>query len=453
MRVRALLVCLIFLAVGIVLIQVVAVSAGQPEAAPLLYTAAPKYNAAAWLRGGERFPLGAAVMVRDGKGVRPLAPGFAATADPNVSFDGKSLLFAGKKKSSDPWQIWEVALAGGDPRLIVTGAEDVVRPMYLPENRLVYARKQNGRFAMEAASLRSGAPLRLTYVPGSAFPTDVLRDGRILFEAAYPLGSAGSPELYTVYSDGSGVESYRCDHGRARYAGRQVASGDIVFTHGRALARFTSPLAHEVEIAAPAGEYAGDVLEDLDANWILAWRSAPGKAFALMRWKPGTASLNPVVADAARDLVQPILAAPRSIPNRHPSALHEWKTANLLTLNAYTSKYQFAEGSIAAVRLYTADGSSKPKLLGTAPVEKDGSLFIQVPGDAPLKFELLDSAGKILKKQDGWMWARGGEQRICVGCHAGPEHAPENAQPAILLRSTTPADLTGAAASSTTGGH
>ena len=38
-----------------------------------------------------------------------------------------------------------------------------------------------------------------------------------------------------------------------------------------------------------------------------------------------------------------------------------------------------------------------------------------------------------------------GEQRICVGCHTGPERASENRVPAVLLRTTTPVDLTGAA--------
>jgi hypothetical protein len=36
--------------------------------------------------------------------------GFAATADANVSFDGKSVLFAGKQAAGDPWQIWELTL-------------------------------------------------------------------------------------------------------------------------------------------------------------------------------------------------------------------------------------------------------------------------------------------------------------------------------------------------------
>ena len=36
--------------------------------------------------------------------------GFAASADANVSFDGETVLFAGKRSAGDPWQIWELAL-------------------------------------------------------------------------------------------------------------------------------------------------------------------------------------------------------------------------------------------------------------------------------------------------------------------------------------------------------
>jgi len=48
---------------------------------------------------------------------------------------------------------------------------------------------------------------------------------------------------------------------------------------------------------------------------------------------------------------------------------------------------------------------------------------------------------------------RRGEQRACVGCHAGPETAPENAVPMTLLKSTTPADMTGGAARNPSGGN
>ena len=163
------------------------------------------------------------------KGKHPLVPNFAASADPAVSFDGQRVLFAGKRTAEDSWQIWEIALTGGDPRRITSGEEDCIRPLYLPEDRVVYARKIGGRFVLETVDLAGGKPLALTYGPANYLPSDVLRDGRILFEAAYPLGADAVPEIYTVYSDGSGVESYRCDHGAARHSAKQVTSGDIVF--------------------------------------------------------------------------------------------------------------------------------------------------------------------------------------------------------------------------------
>ncbi len=141
------------------------------------------------------------------------------------------------------------------------------------------------------------------------------------------------------------------------------------------------------------------------------------------------------------------------MPNRHPSALHDWNYANLLALSSYTSKYRFADGSINTVRLYTRDALGGMRLLGSAPVEKDGSFYLRTPADQPLKIELLDANGKALKKEAGWFWLRKGEQRICVGCHAGSETAPENAVPMVLQRSTVPADMTGTRNETAHGGH
>jgi hypothetical protein len=80
-------------------------------------------------------------------------------------------------------------------------------------------------------------------------------------------------------------------------------------------------------------------------------------------------------------------------------------------------------------------------MLGEAPVEKDGSFFVNPPSETPIRFELLDHAGKTAAAEKGWFWARRGEQRVCVGCHAGPERAPENAVPEVLLRSTEPVKM------------
>jgi hypothetical protein len=96
------------------------------------------------------------------------------------------------------------------------------------------------------------------------------------------------------------------------------------------------------------------------------------------------------------------------------------------------------------VRLEQINDQGHGVVVGTAPVEADGSFFVKVPADRSIRFALLDEKGAVLRQEHGWFWIRRGEQRICVGCHTGPERASENRVPAVLLRTTTPFDLSGA---------
>ena len=449
------------------LIAVGAFASEQPSLdTDIVVTAAPVYHPLAALRGEERFPKGAQLLLIHSGSAEPLLNGFAATADANISFDGKTMLFAGKQTASDPWQIWELTLNTRSVRKVISTATDAERPLYLPGGRLVWAQRTAAGFQLNSSE--DGRPpsifplnptagpgvLPLTHIAASAFPSDVLADGRILFQANFPLGSGSTPELFLVYADGSGVESYRCDHGRARWGGTQLASGDLVFTHGPSLARFTSPLAHETPIAAPPAQYAGALAETADGNWLLSARTGASAHYALklLRRNPlsssrsassSPAAMQTIFACGDRDIVDPVLVAPRNVPKRHPSGLHPWNYANLLALDARLSRNGDLKTAPAQVRLETLDDHGRIIVAGAAPVESDGSFFVQTPSDRPIRFALLDAKGSVLRREQGWFWIRSGEQRICVGCHTGPERASENRVPAVLLRTTTPADLTG----------
>jgi hypothetical protein len=87
------------------------------------------------------------------------------------------------------------------------------------------------------------------------------------------------------------------------------------------------------------------------------------------------------------------------------------------------------------------DAAGKTVVMGRARVEADGSFFLSAPADKPIHFALLDENGGVLRQEHGWFWIRRGEQRICVGCHTGPEHSAANRAPAVLLRSTVPTNL------------
>ena len=437
----------------------------QSPGADFIVTAAATYKPLAELRGGERFPDGAQLLlVHNGK-TEPLVAGFAATADADVSYDGKSVLFAGKKSVGDRWQIWELTLSDRSLRKVTSTDDDAERPFHLPGGRLVWAQRTPHGFELDSSD--DGRPMDsiplnptagpgitpLTYIQASAFPTGVLYDGRILFESGFPLGSGSMPEIYLVYADGSGVESYRCDHGRARWGAHPLASGDVVFTHGASLARFTSPLAHETPVAAPPAQYAGDLAETDSGEWLVSARTAGAAHYAISLWdplwEPGTSSrphgakLEALLAVDGMNLVDPVLVAPHQRPNRHPSGLHPWKYANLLALDSRVSRDGALRGTPATVRLETQDAHGHAMAAGIAPVEADGSFFVSVPVDRPIRFALLDRGGAVLRQEQGWFWIRGGEQRYCVGCHAGPERASENRVPAVLMRTTKPVDLTG----------
>jgi hypothetical protein len=436
-------------------------SATSPADADILVTAAPAYVPLAALNGGERFPKGGQLLLIHAGKPEPLVPSFAASADANVSFDGERVLFAGKQAATDPWQIWELSLKDRALRKLIAGSDDVIRPFYLPAGRLVYARHTARGFQLETAGkdaayaaspidAQAGASLLLlSYVPGSAVPADVLLDGRILFESKFPLGAGTTPELFLTYSDGSGVESYRCDHGPARWGGKELASGDVVFTHGSSLARFTSPLAHEAPVLAPHAEYAGAVAETVEGAWLVSTRAGAASPYVLSSWNPPSednadgSALKTVLDVAGKNLVEPVLVAPRTRPKRHPSGLHDWSYANLMALDARQSRQGDLKVAPSRVRLEMLDADGHPRVMGTAPVESDGSFFVKTPADKPIRFALLDDKGAVVRSEHGWFWIRRGEQRYCVGCHTGPERSSDNHVPAVLLHTTTPVDLTG----------
>ena len=398
---------------------------------PYIFTKTRRYDPKAWLDGRDRFPSGATLRLVTGEARRDLAPGFYASADATVSDDGLRALFSGKRAAGDHWQIWEVALAGGAPRQITQGVDNLIRPLYLPPDQIVYTRVGPEGSDIETAE----KPSRLTFVPGRYLTDQLLPDGRILFEA-----DPGSHrrEIFTVYPDGTGVESVRCDHGPDRGEARQVASGDYVFRSGNRLARFTSALAVQTDIAQPDGEAVGPIAEIAPGVWLVSLRGKSG-SFGLYRWNAANRQTVPVETPANGSAVEPVIVAARVPPREFPSGLVPTRTAgNLLCLNARTSRTPIDGAAVHMVRAYTQGADGKPALLGQTEVERDGSFYIQVPADRPLRIETVDGSGKTVQAEHGWFWMRPSEQRICVGCHAGPERAPENKVPEVLLRTIVP---------------
>jgi formylglycine-generating enzyme required for sulfatase activity len=57
------------------------------------------------------------------------------------------------------------------------------------------------------------------------------------------------------------------------------------------------------------------------------------------------------------------------------------------------------------------------RILGTVPVDEDGSAMFRVPANTPISLQPVDKDGKALQVMRSWLTAMPGEFLSCVGCH------------------------------------
>lgn len=68
-------------------------------------------------------------------------------------------------------------------------------------------------------------------------------------------------------------------------------------------------------------------------------------------------------------------------------------------------------------RIGHANAESARMLLGTVPVEADGSAYFRVPARKPLYFQAVDAEGRAVQGMRSITYLQPGERRACVGCH------------------------------------
>lgn len=73
-------------------------------------------------------------------------------------------------------------------------------------------------------------------------------------------------------------------------------------------------------------------------------------------------------------------------------------------------------------------------VLGTVPVETDGSARFTVPAGKPLLFQALDRDGFAYQVMRSTTSVQPGERTSCIGCHENRMGVPTNRQPAALAR-------------------
>lgn len=93
-----------------------------------------------------------------------------------------------------------------------------------------------------------------------------------------------------------------------------------------------------------------------------------------------------------------------------------------LRVFSYTFSYRGMGGLLGTIGM---DGPWDIKnVLGTVPVEEDGSALFRVPANTPIAVQPLDAKGKALQVMRSWFTAMPGETLSCVGCHEKQNMSP-----------------------------
>jgi hypothetical protein len=435
-------------------------AAAAPRAphAALVFVQAPKIAAAGL---AFRFPEGSRI-VRSAPGRESAEPAnltaeFFAAADPQISFDATRILFAGQVKQGDHWQIWEMELDGSSKRQITHLDADCLRPAYHARDLIVFTVSEARGSQVYVANLDGTDARPITFGPGNFQVETVLKDGRILVSAASPLvpDAGGSGGLYVLRHDGSGLTSLRCEHQQRtrRTEAAELSDGSIVFVKntpsatgvGGELAMIRRGALHNSALS-PQATLAWSPRPLDDKSFIVARRNAAANSrFDLYAFDPATGRFSPaVVQDSKHSSVQAVPVASHDVPRWYWSTLNPKDTAGYFVCLDARQSADEPGGIIPArfdrVRVLILE-NGKERSLGEAAVEADGSFYIGVPADQPVRFELLDAAGTVVRAQQSWIWARAGEERGCVGCHEDKSVAPENRWPMALRRFDTPVRL------------
>jgi hypothetical protein len=149
----------------------------------------------------------------------------------------------------------------------------------------------------------------------------------------------------------------------------------------------------------------------------------------------------------------PIPLRPRQCPPRIPDTTDHSPQAGhgvFVVTNVYEGLKGAGPGPITALRLVAVPVKTHPTMnlpslgltaddpgkciLGTVPVEADGSAHFLAPAGVPLFFQALDGNGRAVQTMRSATCVQPGERTSCIGCHESRMKAPPGRPPAAMSR-------------------
>ncbi len=386
-----------------------------------------------------------------------------AIRDPQVHYDAKKVLFSYRKGGTHHFNLHEIDIDGSGLRQITSGPWDDVEPTYLPDGAIIFCSSRAKRYipcwmAPTALLFRCNADGTGIRMLSSGSATEntpaVLPDGRVIFTRWEYVNrdAVVFHHLWVTNPDGTGQRIYfgNMHPGGVFIDARPIPGTDKVLFinspgHGRN--------EHQGSVAIVTGTQGPDAKSALHNLGGRDFRdpyplsedtflAASGNKLVLLGRDGKARTLH----EAPLMLHEPQPLRPRDreqvIPERVDEASN---TGTLIMDDVYVGRNMTGVERGSIKKLLVLEDLPKPanyhgggsaplghgvtstlkRILGTVPVEADGSAHFEVPALRSVYFAALDEQGRSVKQMRSFVTLQPGETRSCVGCHENRTYAPE----------------------------
>lgn len=409
-----------------------------------------------------------------------------AVRDPQVHYDGAKILFSYRRGGSPYFQLFEIGADGADLRQLTHDACDDLEPSYLPDGGIVFCSSRCHRFVpcwyVQVATLHrcdaDGGNIRplSSNIEQDNTPWP-LPDGRVLYTrweyvdrsrehfhhlwAMNPDGTAqmaffGNMRPGDVYLDAKPLPGGRevimvnsPKHGRREHEGRIAL---VRLERGADDPQAQRILNPGLNFRDPYPLSADEFLVAQEHRLLLMDRG--GGTRELFR-------LEGALAAGGNWLHEPrVLAARPREPVIPPRSDPAAATGQIVVADVYQGRNMdgIAPGAIRSLLILenlpkpvNYSGSMDPisyggsytlnRVLGTVPVEADGSVNARVPALRSLQLVALDAQDRSVKRMLSFMTVMPGEVATCAGCHESRTAAPSG-RPGLMALARPPSPIT-----------
>ena len=372
--------------------------------------------------------------------IEVLTEDFQSARAPEVSYDGKLLIFSGQKNAGETWQIWMMDLADNSIRQVTQSTQNCTDPTWLPDGRLAYSKQiesENGLnyHALFSCMSDGSDEQQITYQPHEDLSASVIKDGRLLINSRQVYPDAGTIKYLAVHPDGTKAEVfYQSQTGSESMSKAWESTNDkIYFIEANQLIsiRFNRPLHSRETIKNIGNEKFLSVFPMDNDQLLVSFKKPEEHTFGLaMLPTDNTMDVDFYYNNSDSHAVEPVIVMERPLPKKLPSTVNiSMESGYFICMDANQSDIDVLDEKATKIQVLGINS-----VLGEAPVSEDGSFYVEIGADQPIRFQSLDDQGEVVRGPSSWMWVRPNERRGCVGCHEDRETAPENVVPKAIER-------------------